>query len=90
MAAKKKAAVSAMKNPKAEIYQDRKNQWRWRLYAKNGRIVADSGEGYNSKTVAKNRLALVMNLLSLVLTNGKVEVTEKPKKVARKKAAAKK
>ena len=29
-----------------EIYQDRRGDWRWRLYARNGRIVADSGEGY--------------------------------------------
>ena len=27
-------------------YKDTKNQWRWRLKASNGRIIADSGEGY--------------------------------------------
>ena len=29
-----------------EIYPDKKGLWRWRLKARNGRIVADSGQGY--------------------------------------------
>jgi len=28
------------------IYQDKRNQWRWRLRASNGKIVAESGQGY--------------------------------------------
>jgi uncharacterized protein YegP (UPF0339 family) len=31
------------------IFRDEKNEWRWRLIAKNGRIVADSGEGYKRR-----------------------------------------
>lgn len=27
-------------------YKDGKGEWRWRLKASNGRIVADSGGGY--------------------------------------------
>lgn len=34
---------------KFEIYEDKAGQWRWRLVAKNGRTVADSGEGYHSQ-----------------------------------------
>ena len=34
---------------KFEIYQDKQGKWRWRLQARNGRIVADSGQGYASK-----------------------------------------
>ena len=30
-------------------YRDRRKKWRWRLLARNGRIVADSGEGYTRK-----------------------------------------
>ncbi len=29
-----------------DVYQDKSGQWRWRLLAGNGRIVADSGESY--------------------------------------------
>lgn len=29
-----------------EKYRDIKNQWRWRLKSSNGRIIANSGEGY--------------------------------------------
>lgn len=29
-------------------YKDGAGEWRWSLKAKNGKIVADSGEGYSS------------------------------------------
>jgi uncharacterized protein YegP (UPF0339 family) len=32
------------------IYQDRSREWRWRYRARNGRIIADSAEGYVNKT----------------------------------------
>lgn len=31
------------------IYQDRKQEWRWRLVAANGRTMADGSEGYTRK-----------------------------------------
>ena len=46
-----------------EIHKDKKGEYRWRLFAKNGRIVADSGEGYVTKAAcakAKNRLWAVV------------------------------
>jgi uncharacterized protein len=30
-------------------YKDKAGQWRWRLQARNGRVIADSGEGYTRK-----------------------------------------
>jgi uncharacterized protein YegP (UPF0339 family) len=32
-----------------EIYKDRKEEFRWRLKASNGNIIATSGEGYKAK-----------------------------------------
>lgn len=32
-----------------QVYRDRKGEWRWRLRASNGLIVADGGEGYVRK-----------------------------------------
>jgi len=32
-----------------DVYQDQAGEWRWRLKAANGRIVADSGEGYGNQ-----------------------------------------
>lgn len=29
-----------------EFYRDKKREWRWRVVAKNGKVLADSGEGY--------------------------------------------
>lgn len=34
------------------IYQDQKREWRWRFVAANGRILADSGEGYAERNDA--------------------------------------
>lgn len=36
-------------NPTFEVYQDNADEWRWRLIASNGNIIADSSEGYASK-----------------------------------------
>ncbi len=34
---------------KFRIYRDKHKEFRWTLYAKNGRIIADSSEGYKRK-----------------------------------------
>ncbi|MDX1744720.1 MAG: DUF1508 domain-containing protein [Halobacteriales archaeon] len=42
-----------------EVYTDRAGEWRWRLVAPNGRILADSGEGYSSRSGARDGIARV-------------------------------
>lgn len=37
---------------KIEYYKDKKKEWRWRVVARNGNILADSGEGYKNKSGA--------------------------------------
>ena len=32
-----------------EVYEDAAGEWRWRLVAANGNIIADSGEGYRTR-----------------------------------------
>lgn len=32
-----------------EVFRDSAGEWRWRLVAGNGKTIADSGEGYQSK-----------------------------------------
>lgn len=44
---------------KVEFYQDRKGQWRWRFRAINGKILADSAEGYRRIGMAKKAFAVV-------------------------------
>ena len=39
-----------------ETYQDEAGEWRWRLVEANGRIVAESGEGYDSKSNVERAL----------------------------------
>ncbi len=41
-----------------QVYADSRGEFRWRLVAPNGKIIADSGEGYatrfNAKRAAEN------------------------------------
>jgi uncharacterized protein YegP (UPF0339 family) len=32
-----------------EVYEDAAGEWRWRLVVANGNIIADSGEGYQTR-----------------------------------------
>ncbi len=43
-----------------EVYEDRAGEWRWRLVHWNGNIVADSGEGYTSRSNAERAARGVM------------------------------
>lgn len=54
-----------------EVYRDAKSEWRWTLYASNGRKLADSGEGYHNK-------ADCLHGLSLVQQSGSAQVRERP------------
>jgi uncharacterized protein YegP (UPF0339 family) len=44
---------------KFHIYKDAHGEWRWRLKSANGRIIADSSEGYSSKQSCKDGIELV-------------------------------
>ena len=38
---------------KFELYKDAKGEFRWRLIASNGQMIANGGEGYKTKESAK-------------------------------------
>ncbi|WP_227375196.1 HVO_2922 family protein [Haladaptatus halobius] len=42
-----------------ELYQDARDEWRWRLVHDNGNIIADSGEGYKRRKTAENGIESV-------------------------------
>ena len=44
---------------KFQLYKDRKGEYRWRLRARNGEIIADSNEGYSRKASCKRGIELV-------------------------------
>lgn len=52
-----------------EIYRDARGEWRWRAVARNGRIIADGGEGYASRTGTRravNRLHALMGGMKVI------------------------
>lgn len=50
-------------HPHFDIYQDKGGDWRWRLRARNGRIVADSAEGYASKRNAYRAVSTTLDTM---------------------------
>ena len=52
--------MSATRRPIVEKYEDAAGEWRWRLKAANGQIIATSGEGYNSKSNAERAIDTVI------------------------------
>jgi uncharacterized protein YegP (UPF0339 family) len=44
---------------KFHLYRDKNREWRWRLKASNGRVLADSGEGYKRKGGARKAVEIV-------------------------------
>ena len=52
------AGFKALKNPKFEVYKDKKGEFRFRLKAKNGQIIAVS-EGYTTRSACDNGIASV-------------------------------
>ena len=52
------AGFKALKNPKFEVYKDKKGEFRFRLKAKNGQIIAVS-EGYTTVSACDNGIASV-------------------------------
>lgn len=55
-----------------EVYRDAGGDYRWRLRAVNGRIVADSAEGYASKRNAKRAVTAVLDAVEGALVSGNV------------------
>ncbi|WP_254528038.1 amphi-Trp domain-containing protein [Natrinema gelatinilyticum] len=47
-----------------EVYEDNAGEWRWRLVHWNGNIVADSGEGYVSRSNAERAARSVIRSAS--------------------------
>jgi len=60
-----------MRCAKLEIYRDGRREWRWRLRASNGRIVADSGEGYCRRASVRKAVERVRSILT-----GEVPIVE--------------
>ena len=50
----------AVKHPKFEVYQDKAGEYRFRLKAKNGEVIA-TGEGYKAKASCLNGVESVKN-----------------------------
>ena len=44
---------------KFEIYQDLRREFRWRFKANNGKILAESGEGYSNRANCEHAIIAI-------------------------------
>lgn len=73
------AKAKRPKNPRFEVYegwwrnrpagQESGHSWHWRLYAKNGEIVAH-GEGYTAEADAKRGVRAVIRAVTAIVGKG--------------------
>ena len=77
-----------MPTPKFEIYKDKKNEFRFRLKAGNGEIIA-TGESYPNKKLAEKCIASIQKNAPIAKIEDKT-IEAEAKKPADKKATAKK
>src|SRR4051794_17836184 len=68
-------------NLKFELYQDNASEFRWRLKASNGEILATGGQGYKAKADAKNGIDRIKS--DAATDKLKFEVYEDEKKESR-------
>lgn len=48
-----------------EVFKDHAGEWRWRLTAANGRIIADSAEGYSKRSAVLKAIARVREVAAV-------------------------
>ena len=46
---------------RAEVYEDQSGEFRWRIRARNGRVIADSGESYRRREDAERGLQITLS-----------------------------
>lgn len=59
-----------MKYPRFVIYEDQAGEWRWRLVAGNGRVVADGSESYVSRSNVVRAVRRVVELAAVAEVDG--------------------
>lgn len=52
--------------PHLEVYPDGKGEWRWRLRAANGEVVADSSEGYSDRVECYHAIERLLAIVETI------------------------
>lgn len=54
-----------MRFARFELYVDKAGESRWRFKASNGRVIADSGEGYSTRKKARTAARRTAELMAI-------------------------
>lgn len=49
------------------MYQDRDGDWRWTLKARNGKVLADSAEGYRKRAYCRRWITKIFPTLPVLV-----------------------
>ena len=59
-----------------ELYRDHKAEWRWRLRATNGNVIADCGEGYSRREDCEHGIALVKSAATAAIVDMSAKIAD--------------
>jgi len=65
---------------KIEFYEDRREEHRWRIIARNGKIIAASNEGFADQRWARNNARLVKRAFEAITISPKGDGSPKEPK----------
>ena len=60
--------MAASKTPTFYVYKDDAGELRWRLRSTNGKVIADSGEGYKTNRSLENAIGIIQGQASAAKT----------------------
>jgi uncharacterized protein YegP (UPF0339 family) len=63
-----------------EVQKDHKGEWRWRLRATNGNVIADSGEGYRHREDCERGIAIVKSSAEAPMVDMSAQIAGAPPK----------
>lgn len=61
-----------------EIYRGHDQDWRWRLRATNGNVVADSAEGYRHRGDCERGIAIVKDCTDAPVVDMSAKIADAP------------
>jgi uncharacterized protein YegP (UPF0339 family) len=65
--------MASKRMARLDVYKDSKGEWRWRVRAQNGKVMADSAEGYKARGSCRHAAMRILDPAKVVMYDEKGE-----------------
>jgi uncharacterized protein YegP (UPF0339 family) len=62
--------MASKRMARLDVYKDSKGEWRWRVRAQNGKVMADSAEGYKRRGACRGSAMRILDPSTVDLYDG--------------------